>query len=132
MMPLLVLAAASADLDSIDQAVTRCDRTAANPAFAGEAARRAQFLIDAYKEQETIVNARVAIAAQRDALQQAGGRTEAAQEKELDLQDAALDERAKALDDQRSLETAREQAMDSMRHYFIQHCPVGGHGEKVE
>ena len=38
-MPLLLLAAASGDLDALDQAVTRCDRVTANPAFASEAAR---------------------------------------------------------------------------------------------
>jgi len=36
MMPLLLLAAASADLDALDQAVARCDRTSVNPMFAGE------------------------------------------------------------------------------------------------
>lgn len=124
MMPLLLLAAASADLDALDQAVTQCDRTAANPVFAGEAARRSKFLIDAYKEQEAIVNARLDIATQRQALADAGGHT-ATQAKELDLQDSALDARMKALNDQRSLEAAREAAMDSMRNYFLLHCPAG-------
>ena len=47
MMPLLLLAAASADLDALDQAVARCDRNAVNPIFSSEAARRSQFLLDA-------------------------------------------------------------------------------------
>ena len=55
MIPLLFLALASADLDALDQAVARCDRTTANPVFAGEAGRRSQFLLDAYREQEAIV-----------------------------------------------------------------------------
>jgi hypothetical protein len=39
MMPLLFIAAASADLDALDQAVTHCERAAVNPMFAGEARR---------------------------------------------------------------------------------------------
>ena len=125
MMPLLVVAAASADLEALDQAVTQCDRNAANPAFAGEAARRSQFLVDVYKEQEAIVNARVAIASERQALREAGGATPA-QDKDLDAQSAALDDRQKALQDQKTLESAREDAMDAMRRYFLIHCPAGG------
>ena len=125
MMPLLFLAAASADLDSLDQAVSQCDRSAVNPAFAGEAARRSQFLVDVYKEQESIVTARVQIAAERQALHDAGGAT-SAQEKDLELQSASLDDRQKALQDQKTLESAREDAMDAMRRYFLMHCPAGG------
>ena len=126
MIPLLFLAAASADLDALDQAVSRCDRESANPVFAGEAARRSQFLIDAYREQESITNARLDIVTQRQALTDEAAKTAAAQLKDLDKQDALLDARSKALNDQRSLEAAREQAMDAMRHYFLQHCPAGG------
>lgn len=126
MMPLLILAAASADLDALDQAVNQCNREAANPAFAGEAGRRSDFLIGVYKEQESITNARIDIAAQRQALADSTAtHTTAADEKDLDRQDAALDARMKALNDQRSLEAAREQAMDAMRHYFLLHCPAG-------
>lgn len=125
MMPLLVLAAAAADLDALDQSVTQCDRAAANPVFAAEAARRSQFLVDVYKQEEAIVNARLAIAAQRQALQQSGTHS-AAEEKDLDLQNATLDDKQKALQDQKTLESAREDAMDAMRRYFLLHCPVGG------
>jgi hypothetical protein len=125
MIPLLLLAAASADLDALDQAVSQCDRNAANPAFAGEAARRSQFLIDAYKEQESITNARLDIVTQRQALTDDTSKTVPAQLKDLDKQDSLLDARSKALNDQRSLEAAREQAMDAMRHYFLLHCPAG-------
>jgi hypothetical protein len=125
MTPLLLLAAASADLEAIDQAVTQCDRNSANPAFAGEAARRSQFLVDVYKQEADIVNARLAIAAQRQALQQAGGHT-TAQERDLDLQNATLDDKQKALQDQKTLEGAREDAMDAMRRYYLLHCPAGG------
>ena len=129
MMPLLFLAAASADLDALDQAVARCDRHVANPVFSGEAARRSLFLLDAYKEQEGIVADRLALADQRRALREATD-VKAADikqtEKQLDLQQAALDDRQKALNDKRLLEGIRDDAMDSMRRYFLMNCPVGG------
>jgi hypothetical protein len=124
MMPLLLLAAASADLDALDQAVARCDRKAANPVFASEAARRSQFLLDAYREEEAVVAGRLALADQRRALREAGTTT-SAEEKQLGLQDAALDDRQKALNDRRMLEGIRQDAMDNMRRYFLNNCPAG-------
>ena len=124
MMPLLLLAAASADLDALDQAVARCDRHAANPVFAGESARRSQFLLDAYKEQEAIVADRLALADQRRASREAGP-IKAADQKQFDLQGAAIEDRQKALNDRRMLEGIRQDAMDNMRRYFLTNCPAG-------
>jgi hypothetical protein len=128
MMPLLFLAAASADLDALDQAVTHCDRQVSNPVFSSEAARRAQFLLDAYREQEAIVNDRLALADQRRTLRTAADMKPAElkqTEKQLDLQQADLDDRQKALNDKRLLEGIRQDAMDSMRRYFLNNCPAG-------
>jgi hypothetical protein len=124
MMPLLFLAAASADLDALDQAVARCDRTAANPVFSGEAARRSQFLLDAYREQEAIVADRLALADQRRTLREAGA-IKASEQKQFDLQAAAIEDRQKALNDKRMLEGIRQDAMDNMRRYFLTNCPAG-------
>jgi hypothetical protein len=134
MMPLLFLAAASADLDTLNQAVARCDRAAVNPMFAGEAGRRSQYLLDAYHEQEAIVTDRLALADQRRALREDSSMKAAEQkelEKQLDAQQADLDDRQKALNDKRMLEGIREDAMDSMRHYFLLNCPAGGPEPKV-
>lgn len=135
MMPLLLLAAASADLDALDQAVARCDRTVVNPVFSSESARRSQFLLDAYREQEAIVNDRLALADQHRALREAAAPLRPTelkqQEKQLDLQQAALDDRQKALNDKRMLEGIREDAMDSMRRYFLNNCPAGK-GERFD
>jgi hypothetical protein len=131
MMPLLFLATASADLDALDQAVTHCDRAEVTPMFAGEAARRSQFLLDAYHEQEVIVGDRLALSDQRRTLRENASMRIAdrkAADKQLDLQQAALDDRQKALNDKRMLEGIREDAMDSMRHYFLLNCPAGGGG----
>jgi hypothetical protein len=129
MMPLLLLAAASADLDALDQAVARCDRNAANPVFSSEAARRSQFLLDAYREQEAIVNERLAVADQRRGLRESPTPSRPAEqkqlEKQLDLQQAALEDRQKALNDKRMLESIRQDAMDNMRRYFLNNCPAG-------
>ena len=125
MMPLLLLAAASADLDNLDQAVARCDRGAANPAFSNEAGRRSQFLLDAYREQEAIVAARLDIAQRRRALREAGGKKSAAEQEKLELESAAMDDRQHALNDQRMLEGIRQDAMDTMRRYFLLNCPAG-------
>jgi len=134
MMPLLLLAAASVDLDTLNQAVAHCDRAAVNPMFAGEAGRRSQFLLDAYHEQEAIVNDRLTLADQRRALREDSSMKAAEQkelEKQLDAQQADLDDRQKALNDKRMLEGIREDAMDSMRHYFLLNCPAGGPEPKV-
>ena len=128
MMPLLFLAAASADLDALDQAVTKCDRSIANPAFASETARRSTFLLDAFREQESIVNDRLALADQRRTLREAGT-IKPAEQKQFDLQQAALDDRQKALNDKRMLEGIRQDAIDTMRRYFLSNCPLGK-GEK--
>jgi hypothetical protein len=128
MMPLLLLAAASADLDALDQAVARCDRNAANPVFSSESARRSQFLLDAYREQEGIVNERLTLNDQRRTLRETPPIKPAEQkqaEKQLDLQQAALEDRQKALNDKRMLESIRQDAMDNMRRYFLNNCPAG-------
>ena len=134
MMPLLLLVAASADLDALDQAVARCDRNAANPMFAGEAARRSEFLLDAYRQQAGIVADRLALTDQRRALREATDLKASDRkdtEKQLDLLQAALEDRQKALNDKRMLEGIREDAMDSMRHYFLLNCPAGGGQDKA-
>jgi len=128
MMPLLFLAAASADLDALDQAVARCDRGAANPVFAAEISRRSQFLLDAYKEQEGIVSDRASLTEQRRTLRETPLTKVAEQkaaEKQLDLQSAALDDRQKTLNDKRMLEAIRVDATDTMRRYFLNNCPAG-------
>ena len=134
MMPLLFLAAASADLESLDQAVARCDRAAVNPMFAGEAARRSEFLLDAYRQQAAIVADRLSLSDQRRAMREATDLKAAERkdsEKQLDLLQAALDDRQKALNDKRMLEGIRQDAMDSMRHYFLLNCPAGGGHDKA-
>jgi len=124
MMPLLMLAAVSADLDALDQAVAHCDRGTANPAFSAEAGRRSSFLLDTFREQESIVAARLDVSQRRATLREAGA-LKPVDEKKLSLEEAAIEDRQKALNDQRMLEAIRQDAMDSMRRYFLMNCPAG-------
>jgi hypothetical protein len=102
--------------------------------FAGEAARRSAFLLEAYHEQEVIVADRLALADQRRTLRENSDMKVAERkqaDKQLALQEAAIEDRQKALNDKRMLEGIREDAMDSMRHYFLLNCPAGGGQEKA-
>lgn len=124
MIPFLFLAAVSADLDALDQAVAHCDRGFANPAFSAEAGRRSSFLLETYREQESIVAARLDVSQRRATLREAGA-IKAADDKKLSLEEAAIEDRQKALNDQRLLEGIRQDAMDSMRRFFLMNCPAG-------
>jgi hypothetical protein len=123
-MSLLFLVAASAELDALNHAVARCDRGTANPAFSSEAAQRSTFLLDTYREQEAIVAARLDLSQRRATLREAGA-IKAADEKRFSLEEAAIEDRQRALNDRRMLEGIRRDAMDSMRRYFLMNCPAG-------
>ena len=126
MMPLFLLAAAasSTDLGALDQAVARCDRNAVNPVFAGEGARRSEFLLEAYREQQAIVADRADLAERRRAWRESASPS-AADDKALKLAEASVDDRQKALNDSRMLEGLRQDAIDTMRRYFLTNCPAG-------
>ena len=124
MMSVLLLVAASAQLDALSHAVARCDRGMANPVFAAETANRSSFLLDAYREQESIVAARLDLAQRRATLREAGA-IKTSDEKQLSLESAAIEDRQRALNDRRMLEGIRRDAMDSMRRYFLMNCPAG-------
>ena len=126
MMPLFLLAAAasSTDLGALDQAVARCDRNAVNPVFAGEGARRSEFLLEAYREQQAIVADRADLAERRRAWRESASPS-AADDKALKLAEASVDDRQKALNDSRMLEGLRQDAIDTMRRYILTNCPAG-------
>jgi len=74
------------------------------------------------------VNERLSLNDQRRALRETppAKLTEQKQaEKQLDLHQAALEDRQKALNDKRMLESIRQDAMDNMRRYFLNNCPAG-------
>ena len=124
MVPLLILAA-SAELQALDQAVVQCDRAVANPVFASETARRSQTLLDAYGEQEAIVAARLALAERRRLLREAADKKNAEEERAIALEEALIEDRQRALNDKRMLEGIRRDTIDAMRRYYLAHCPSG-------
>ena len=125
MMPLLLLASASVDLDALSQSVGRCNRAEANPAFSAEAERRSQFLLDTYKEQEAIVAARLDLATRKRAIREAAGKKNVEEERQLSLEEALIEDRQRVLNDTRMLEGLRRDAMDAMRRHFLAHCAAG-------
>ena len=124
MVPLLFLAA-SAELQTLDQAVAQCNRAVLNPAFSAESGRRSQFLLDAYGEQEAIVAARLALAERRRLLREAAGKKNVEEERAIALEDALLEDRQRALNDKRMLEGLRQNAIDAMRRHYLSHCQNG-------
>jgi len=124
MMLLLYAAATSAELDGLGASVSRCDRAALNPIFSAEPARRGQFMIDAYREQEAIVADRVTLSDQRRMAREASIAASAADKKKLDLADAAVEDRQRALNDKRLLESMRQDTIDALRRSYLSHCLV--------
>ena len=124
MVPLLMFAA-SAELQALDQAVAQCDRAVANPAFAAEAGRRSQTLLDAYQEQEAIVAARLSLAERRRVLREASSKKSAEELRTIELEEALVEDRQRALNDKRMLEGIRQDTIDAMRRHYLAHCPAG-------
>ena len=116
-------AAPAVDFPALDAAIDRCERATVLPVFAAEAQRRSAAVTAFYQEQAQIVAERLATAARRRALRE-GAAVEAAgaTDQQLALVQLALDDRQRALDDQRRLETMRRDAVDLKREYFLTKC----------
>jgi len=127
-------AAVPLDFPALDEAIERCDRATVLPIFAGEPHRRSAFLTTFYGEQAAISSERLTVADKRRLLREAAlpivageaARTRPTEsDQELALAQLALEDRQRALDDRRRLETLRQQAIDMKRQYFLTHCPSG-------
>jgi hypothetical protein len=114
------------DFPALDTAIERCDRAAVLPVFAAEAQRRSVALTTFYQEQARIAAERLATAGKRRALREAvpppAGQVAPDSDQDLVLLQLALDDRQRALDDQRRLETMRQEAVDLKRQYFLSRC----------
>ena len=130
---LMTALVASPDFEALDRAIARCDRSLINPAFAAEAERRSRFLTEAYRDQEQIVAERRAIAEQRRALRELPEDEAPAQdepvveisEEELSMRALLVEDRQRALNDSRLLESLRQEAMDAKRRFYLAHCASG-------
>ena len=119
------------DLPALDAAIERCERAAILPVFAAEARRRSAAVTTFYQEQARIAAERLDAANQRRALRESVATPAAppqeaagASDQKLALRQLALDDRQRALDDQRRLETMRQEAIDLKRNYFLARCPA--------
>lgn len=118
----------SVDFPALDAAIERCERASVLPVFAAEAQRRSAAVTAFYQEQVQIAAERLATTSKRRALREGtvpsatGHGAPAASDQELALRQLALDDRQRALDDQRRLETMRQEAVDLKRQYFLTKC----------
>lgn len=126
MTALTIQIAETIDFPALDVAIERCERAAVLPVFAAEARRRSTAVTAFYQEQVEIAAERIATADKRRALREgatpAGREPGIVSDQELALRQLALDDRQRALDDQRRLETMRQQAVDLKRQYFLTKC----------
>ena len=123
-LALLTASPIAAELDRLDQAMAACARNVVNPAFAADAGRRSRVLTETLREQEAIVTERLDIADRRRALRETRptGIRASDNEQALAMAALALEDRQRALDDRRLLETLRGEAMDVKRRYYLAHC----------
>ncbi|GAC1583963.1 MAG: hypothetical protein NVS3B5_18610 [Sphingomicrobium sp.] len=126
----LALALAPPDFYELNGAIDKCERNSAMPIFAGEAERRSAFATSIYSDQAAISAERIDFANRRRTIRESGGRVlprpangeRVLSDQTLSLMNLALDDRQRALDDRRRLETMREAAIDLTRRYFLARC----------
>ena len=124
MIALAFLASISDDIDTLGTAVAKCDRPVVNATFSAEVGRRSDFMRQTFREQEAIVAARRDLAQRRLALRSNGG-AQAPGLAVLDNEGAIIEDRQRALNDQRLLENLRQESMDQLRRLFLQNCAPG-------
>jgi hypothetical protein len=119
------------DFAVLDREIERCERESVLPVFSSEGQRRSAFVSTAYQEQASISAERSVVAAKRRALREAAlapasGKavlpTPPESDQLLALGQLALEDRQRALDDRRRLESMRQEAVDLKRQYFLTHC----------
>lgn len=108
------------DFDAFVKAIGACDRPAVTATIATEDQRHSQFLVDAFKEQRAIVIARVDLAERHRRLRarEATGDTDQA----VTLAVETLDDRARALEDQRALDRSEQDMMGYFRAQYLRQC----------
>ncbi|WP_174280220.1 hypothetical protein [Sphingomonas bacterium] len=115
------------DLAPLSQAVVACDRAVVSKAVADDSARHSRFLLDGFAEQQAIVAARADLAERRRKLREAvkaekGGDTDAA----LALVQHGIEDRQQALDDARTLDRLKLEAVGYYRGLYIGRCSAKG------
>ena len=106
--------------DAFSKAVEKCDRKVVADTVTDSFARHGRFLIDAYAEQRAIAQARADFAERRRKLH--GGEHTSDTENALSLAAQALDDRQRALDDQRRLDGMEQDMVSYFRSQYLTRC----------
>ena len=114
------------DFDVLAASIAKCDRTAVTNTMTGAIARHSQFLLDAYKEQYAIGIARADLAERRRRLHAKEAKVDT--EDGLKLADEVLDNRARALADQRALDQVEQDMLGYFRALYLRQCSVKAGG----
>ncbi len=115
----VALAPEDIDIDKLSKAATTCDRPAMSRAWDEEVKRRSAFVVSSLKDQAAIAAERQALVERRRKSRAAGP---AESETTLAAVGADLDDRQRALDDQRKLDTMRQDAVTYFRQLYLVRC----------
>src|ERR1700694_2493767 len=111
------------DFDALNKAVAACDRAAVSKAVAEDSKRHSGFLIQAYKDQRDIVTDRIAIAERPHRLRMGDGGVDTESAVTIATQD--LDDRQRALDDQRMMDRLQIDLLNGLRQGYVMQCSGG-------
>ena len=128
MIAALALAAAplaeEMDLDGFVKAVGACDKPAVTGTITAEGKRHSQFLVDAYREQRAIASARVDLVERRRILRAKEAKVDS--EEGLKIANEALDDRTRALADNRALDQSEQDMVAYFRTQYLRQCSGKG------
>jgi hypothetical protein len=120
------------DFDALSKAVGKCDRVVVTKTVNDTIARHSTFLIDAYAEQRAIAAARADLAERRRKLhsgEKVQGEKTSDTESAIGLAREGLDDRQRALDDQRTLDRLEQDMMYYFRQQYLTQCAGRGNGQ---
>ena len=112
------------DFDALVKSIGACDRSAVTGTIKAADKRHAEFLLDAYKEQRSVAIARSDLAERRRRLRAKEAKVDT--EEGLTLASDALDERARALSDNRALDGAEQDMVAYFRTQYLRQCSGKG------
>lgn len=112
------------DFDALAKAIGGCDRPVVTATVDAVGTRHSRFLLDAYREQRSVALARVDLAERRRRLRAKEAKVDT--EEGLTLATEALDDRARALTDGRSLDQSEQDMIGYFRTQYLRQCSGKG------
>lgn len=120
-----LLATDDADFDALSKGAASCNRAAVTHAWSDEVKRHSAFLLDSYRQQREIAQARADLAERRRKLRvgeaPAAGTTPDT-EQSLTLIGTSLTDRQAALDDARQLDRQQQDIVGYFRQLYLTQC----------